>query len=123
MARVSTLESREAGMIYHIATRADWAGRGETYAPVGWREEGFVHCSTADQLVRVANRFYAGRRDLVLLQINSAQLSALTVWEDTANVGEDFPHIYGAIEVAAVAAAVDFAAGPDGTFDWWVPAD
>ena len=110
-------------LIYHIATEADWRLRTDSYAPEGWRREGFVHCSTDEQLVRVANHIFAGRRDLVLLSIDPSQLSALVVWEDSEGSGEDFPHIYGAIEVAAVVAVEPFACGPDGTFDWWTATD
>ena len=105
--------------IYHIATNADWTARSDTYAPTGWRDEGFVHCSTDEQLVRTANRVFPGRFDLTLLQIDTDMLQALVVWEDTADAGEDFPHIYGPIEVDAVIAATPFAAADDGTFDWW----
>ena len=68
-------------VIYHIAAEADWRGRTDVYAPGGWRAEGFVHCSTEEQVVRVANRFFAGRRDLVLLHIDPSHLSGLVVWE------------------------------------------
>lgn len=106
-------------LIHHIATGADWAASMGSYAPDGWRSEGFVHCSTADQLVRTANKHFRGRRDLVLLTIDTDQLSSLVVWEDTADAGEDFPHIYGTIDHAAVVAADPFPAGEDGSFDWW----
>lgn len=103
----------------HIATATDWASRGDTYAPSGWRDEGFIHCSTYEQLVRTANRHFRGRQDLVLLTVDTSRLSALVVWEDTAGSGEDFPHVYGEIEVSAVLSAEPFAAGTDGKFDWW----
>ena len=109
--------------IYHIATEAAWARRTDVYAPAGWRAEGFVHCSTDEQVARVANRLFAGRRDLVLLQIDPSRLSALVVWEDGEGSGEDFPHVYGAIETATVVTAEPFPCGPDGTFDWWPSAD
>ncbi len=108
-------------MIYHIATEADWNARSSEYAPRGWRTDGFIHCSTEEQLVRVANRYFAGRRDLVLLQIDPKRLAALVVWEDTEGSGEDYPHVYGAIEVEAVVSSAAFPAGADGTFDWWPP--
>ncbi len=107
------------GIIKHIATESDWQERGDTYAPADWREEGFIHCSTAEQLLRTANKHFSGRTDVVLLTIDTDKLTPLVVWEDTAGSGEDFPHIYGVIDVAAVVAAEPFAAGPDGTFDWW----
>lgn len=110
-------------MILHIAADADWDARGETYAPRGWESEGFVHCSDETQVVRTANRVFAGRRDLTLLEIDPELLSADLVWEDTAGAGEEFPHIYGPIEVGAVVSALPFAAGDNGRFDWWTPAE
>jgi uncharacterized protein (DUF952 family) len=105
--------------IYHIANEADWSRRSDSYAPEGWRSEGFVHCSTREQVVRTANRFFGGRADLVLLHIDPTQLAALVVWEDGEGSGEDFPHVYGAIEISSVVAAEPFGCGPDGSFDWW----
>ena len=67
-------------MIYHIATEADWARRTDVYAPAGWRDEGFVHCSTDEQVVRVANRLFTGRRDLVLLHIDPGQFVENIRW-------------------------------------------
>ena len=107
--------------IYHIATEVDWGRRTDVYVPDGWRAEGFVHCSTDEQVVRVANHLFAGRQDLVLLHIDPSGLTALVVWEDSEGSGEDFPHVYGAIETAAAENAEPFPCGPDGTFDWWTP--
>lgn len=104
--------------IYHIASEADWAQRTATYAPAEWRDEGFIHCSTAEQLVRTANRHFAGRDDLVVLAIETARLTPLVVWEDTAGTGEDYPHIYGEVDVGAVVAATPLRSRSDGTFAW-----
>ena len=98
---------------------SDWQQRAALYSPHGWRDEGFIHCCTAEQLVRTANKHFPGRRDLVLLTIDTDLLTSLVVWEDTSGAGEDFPHIYGAVNVSAVVAADPFASGDDGTFDLW----
>ena len=63
--------------IYHIAAAADWeravrdgqytmSTRGLTLA-----EQGFIHASTADQVALVANAFYQGEPDLLLLVIDT----------------------------------------------------
>jgi len=108
-------------MILHIATEADWSARGAFYAPVGWEAEGFVHCSDETQLVGTANRVFAGRHDLVLLEIDQGKLTAELVWEDTSGTGESFPHVYGPIAVSAVVSVAPFAAADHGRFDWWSP--
>ena len=61
--------------------------------------EGFIHCSTAEQWPRVLAERFAGRDDLVLLEIDTARLTAELRWED------GFPHVYGPLEVEAVVSA------------------
>ena len=104
-------------MIFHIASKAGWLeaqSRGE-YAAPSLKSEGFIHCSAAQQVLRVANAFYRGRTDLILLQIDEAKLVPELKWEPPAGApapgispADKFPHIYGPINLTAVAAALDF---------------
>ncbi len=95
--------------ILHLAADADWAARTAThYAPAAFAAEGFVHCSTAEQLPGVVERYYRGRTDVRLLTIDPARLDAPLLWEDTTGRGEDFPHVYGPIALAAVMADEPF---------------
>ena len=59
-------------MIYHICRRgeAEKAFAAGVYAPDSLQTEGFIHFSTAAQVVGVANRFYAAEPDLVLLIVD-----------------------------------------------------
>lgn len=105
-------------MILHIAARAEWAAAraaGEYRAP-SLEAEGFLHCSTGAQILGPAGRYYRGRDDLLLLCIDPAKLAARLVYEDTAGRGEDYPHIYGPLNLDAVFAVVEFPCGPDGGF-------
>jgi len=113
-------------MILHITSRREWAEaqtRGEYIAP-SLQTEGFIHCSTETQVLHVANAFYAGRTDLVLLKIDEAQLKPELKWEPPAGSpapgisdSDKFPHIFGPINLAAVASVLDFAPDPaTGTF-------
>jgi uncharacterized protein (DUF952 family) len=112
-----------SGLIYHIATRADWdraRADGEytrSTADKTLAEEGFIHASQAAQVARTANRFYREvPGDLVLLVIDPGLLRAEVRYEDVPGAELPFPHIYGPLNVDAVVAARPFAAGPDGTF-------
>jgi uncharacterized protein (DUF952 family) len=112
-----------AGMIYHIATSADWERAlddGEYTRSTVDRtlaEEGFIHASQASQVARTANKFYRGiPGDLVLLVIDEEQLRAEVRYEDVPGADLPFPHIYGPLNADAVLEARPFAAGPDGTF-------
>ncbi|WP_295698638.1 DUF952 domain-containing protein [Lapillicoccus sp.] len=98
--------------IFHLAEPQAWteAGASGLYA-VSTRgrtlaQEGFIHCSEAAQWPVVRRSFYADvETDLVLLEIDPTRLSAPVVREvGNPATGEEFPHVYGPIEVSAVVA-------------------
>lgn len=104
-------------MIFHLAAAGAYEP-GTPYRPESLVAEGFVHCSAADQVVRVADQLYAGRQDLVLLTIDERRLASPVVWEDCYETGERFPHVYGPLDPDAVVGAEPFRPGPGGTFSW-----
>lgn len=97
--------------IVHLTERSLWeearargayemSTRGKTL-----QEEGFIHCSTREQLPAVAAFLYAdhdGPDDLVLLVIDPARLDVPLKYEAPEPGAEEFPHVYGPIPVAAV---------------------
>ncbi len=90
--------------ITHIAERAAWEGaaaRG-TYVAPSLETEGFIHCSTPWQVRHIANINFAGRDDLVLLEIDPSNLDVDVVFENCEGGSEPFPHIYGELPVDAV---------------------
>ena len=92
-------------MLYHLTTTADWARRdAEFFAPRSLETEGFVHLSGASQVAGTASRFFAGRDDVILLEIDERRLTQELVWEDLYGHGA-FPHLYGPIDLAAVVRA------------------
>ena len=95
-----------AAIIYHLAFRADWeAGlaAGEYVAP-SLAEEGFIHASgDEEQMLRVAARLFAGREDLLALEVDAEQLGVDSpVIREAARSGEIYPHVYGPINPGAV---------------------
>ena len=106
-------------ILYHIAREADWnaaPGKG-SYAAASLATEGFIHCSTARQVIATANRLFKGRRDLVLLCIHSGRVNAEIRHENLEGGTEAFPHVYGALPIAAVIAVHEFAPRDDGSFE------
>ncbi len=109
-------------MIFHIISQSEWnaARDAGTYKPASLATEGFIHCSTSDQIVETANLFYAGRRDLVLLCIEEDKLAAPVKFEAPAagptRTSTGFPHIFGPLNLDAVASVVDFPCANDGFF-------
>ena len=106
--------------VLHMAPQDRWsqaAAKPEgDYIDESLSAEGFIHCSTADQVLIPANDRFAGRDDLVLLVIDLERVPSRTVFEDCYESGNAFPHIYGPIPVAAVTRVVPFPCEPDGRF-------
>lgn len=106
-------------MIYHITTKQRWQDtqRQNQYEPESFQLEGFIHCSNADQVVRVANYLFSNTHGLVLLHIKTALLHSSLVYENLEGGEELFPHVYGPINLDAVVHVADFEPGLDGSFD------
>ena len=100
--------------IYHLALRHAWEAatkEGEYRRSTIDRsldEEGFIHCSYRDQVQGVADRFYRGRTDVLLLTIDVSQVPAEIKTEHS------FPHIYGPLPVDAVVRVEPVACEDDG---------
>ena len=92
-------------LIYKILRRSEWevlksAGRTEG-APVD-RADGFIHFSTAAQVVETAARYFAEESDLVLVAVDSARLGDALRWEPSRG-GQLFPHLYAPLRLSDVA--------------------
>ena len=107
--------------MYHLALAADWsAAQNEgdyRVSSIGHSldEVGFIHCSFVGQLRRVADTYYRGRKDVVLLSIDAAKVSS-PIREENNDGGRDlYPHIYGPLNLDAVTNTRSLATNPDGT--------
>jgi uncharacterized protein (DUF952 family) len=115
-------------VLLHLVTADEWDGAqaagGIEPGPAGSGE--FVHLSAPHQVHLPANRLFAGRDDVLLLVLDPDRLGAEVRWEpgvpgDPASM--TFPHLYGALPVAAVVRVVPYTLGPDGDFPVVDPAD
>jgi glutathione S-transferase len=111
--------------LYHIATVSDWdqAQRdGEYRTSTRGRslsEEGFIHASTAAQVLPVANLVYLDEpQDLVLLVLDTGRIGAGIRYEPVPGWADPFPHIYGPLEAAVVVRAVPLERDAAGSFRW-----
>jgi uncharacterized protein (DUF952 family) len=106
-------------MIYHITSKISWLGaqKSGAYSADSLKGEGFIHCSKANQILRVADTWYTGQRGLVLLEIDPTRLKPEVRWEPgTDKADELFPHIYGPINLDGVTKVLDFEPDPGGHF-------
>ncbi len=109
-----------SAFIVHLTSRVAWlAARAEgTYGADSLANDGFIHCSTSDQVVRVANTYYPGQHGLVLLVIDPGHLTSQVRWEPGSDKPDElFPHVYGPINLDAVVSVHDFEPDDDGRFE------
>ncbi len=111
-------------IIYHLTGRAEWEagadsskyGAGE-YRAGSLAEEGFIHCSEDEaQMLRVANRLFNGRTDLLVLDLDVDALTS-PLKRDPSRSGEIYPHIYGPINTDAVVRVRRLVPDSEGIFE------
>lgn len=104
--------------LLHMTRRSQWEQaqlegiyRGDTLDT-----EGFIHCSTPAQIVKVANKFFSHQQELIILCIDSQRVPVEIKYEES-EPGEQFPHIYGSLNIDAVVKVIEFAPGTNGKFE------
>lgn len=91
-------------IIYHVTGTNEWnnANLVGFYEAPSLAAEGFIHCSTAGQVAGVLDRYFKGRTDLVKLVIDTDKLENALRFELAPSINEEFPHVYGVINLDAV---------------------
>ncbi len=92
--------------IVHIAFPRVWetARTHSLYTHPSLESEGFIHCSTPEQLAATAARHFSSGSDLILLELDPRRLGeSELIWEASGDHGV-FPHVYGPIPTSAVVA-------------------
>jgi uncharacterized protein (DUF952 family) len=110
--------------IFHITSNNAWerAAAQGSYRPEAFSIDGFIHCSTRDQVIQVANARFRGQTGLVLLSIDTDKVAAEIVYENLEGGQQLFPHIYGSLNIDAVVEVDRFEPGADGYFTLATPA-
>jgi uncharacterized protein (DUF952 family) len=103
-------------MIYHMCRAEEWAAAVAAGTYRGSSQDvadGFIHFSTAAQIVESARRHRAGQRGLLLLAVDAERLGDRLKWE-TSRGGDLFPHLYGPLDPAESASVRPLPLGTDG---------
>jgi uncharacterized protein (DUF952 family) len=90
--------------IYKICPQAEWNAALAAGVYTGSADDvrdGFIHFSFADQVHATVAKHFAGRTDLLLIEIDPAQLGAALRHEASRN-GALFPHLYAPLPLSAV---------------------
>lgn len=76
-------------------------------------KDGYIHFSTANQVVETAARHFTGERGLLLIGIDPSRLSDALRYEPSRG-GELFPHLYDRLNLDAVVSVALLPVGDDG---------
>lgn len=101
---------------FKILSRADWRAalaEGRYDGSAVDLTDGYIHLSAADQLETTAAKHYAGQADLMLVEVDLTALGEGLIWEPSRG-GALFPHIYGALPIAATRDARGLSVTADG---------
>lgn len=99
--------------IYHFVDEEAWdeAQSTKLYEHPTLKTENFIHCSEAGQVPGVYERYYSDRAEKKLLKIDSALLSSKLQYDMAKSVQQEFPHIYGPLNLSAVVQVIDYSPG------------
>jgi uncharacterized protein (DUF952 family) len=75
--------------------------------------DGYIHLSTAAQVRRTAERYFAGLSDLVLVGIDANKLGEALRYEASTG-GDLFPHLYAHLALDAVLSVYPLPLSSDG---------
>ena len=111
------LRKDRVSVILHIVRREQWEKaklegvyRGDTLD-----SQGFIHCSTSKQIVKVANALFCAQKGLMLLYIDTTKVQSEIRYE-SAGSKELYPHIYGPLNIDAVIKVAPFEPVRNGRF-------
>ena len=92
-----------SAVAYKLVDRAEWTAALAAGAYAGSAvdlADGYIHMSTAAQLAETARRHYAGKSDLVLVEVALAPLGEALKWEASRG-GDLFPHLFAPLPATA----------------------
>ena len=102
--------------IYKILRAPEWANllyHGETPgAPIDVAD-GYVHFSTAAQLLETAQKHFAGETGLTILRLEEETLGDALRWEPSRG-GQLFPHLYRHLRLSDISWARPMGTGAGG---------
>ena len=103
--------------IYKVIDKDVWAAakaEGE-FAGAGIDiKDGYIHLSSADQVVQTVQKHFAGQNNLLLLSVATAGMGDDLKWEKSRN-DQLFPHLYRPLRVADVTAEETLMMNDDGS--------
>ena len=90
--------------ILHITDKEAWvkAQANGIYRADTLESAGFIHCCRPEQLKGVLDKWFPGVQGLISLEVDTDKVRAKIVDENLEGGEEQFPHIYGPINLDAI---------------------
>ena len=85
-----------------------------TYAPESLATEKFIHASPANQLTRIANKYYRDNDTVHVAVVRKSRVTAPVKWEPAT--GGLYPHIYGKLNMDAAEKTIAFFKNNEGEY-------
>ncbi len=84
----------DAPVIYHFTTLQEWEEAQDKgiYEPPSFQREGFIHCSTEEQLDDVMQKHFKQHENLIKLVIDSSRLTSSLRYDKDGEQQQEFPH-------------------------------
>ena len=106
----------ESNVIYFLmsADTLKAARLSGTFAPDSLQTEGFIHASPANQLTRVANKYYSEHETVFVLACRKSAIRSPIKWEPAT--GGLYPHVYGPLNMDNVTETIPIFRAEDRSF-------
>jgi uncharacterized protein (DUF952 family) len=101
--------------LYHVVTSDDLKSytASNTYEPESLSTEGYIHFSSKEDVVDVANKYYSDKEDLLLLEV------ALKGSDTNLKYDDEKPHYYAGLDLNLVVRTLTFTKNTKGL--WQLP--
>ena len=101
--------------VFDICRRAEWEAAERAGRYLGSFQDaadGFIHFSTAAQIVASAAKHRVGQDGLLPIEVDASALGSALRWEKSRG-GALFPHLYGPLPLAVMRRVAVLPLGPD----------
>ncbi len=109
----------EDQFVYRLATEEQWL-RAQKTGTIQLTDldnrDGFIHLSTAGQIILTANLHFTGHLRLWALLFDRGDLEDKLKWEKAPNRWDKLPHYYGDLGVGSVRKVLEMKRRPGGSF-------
>ncbi|MBU2912733.1 DUF952 domain-containing protein [Reichenbachiella agariperforans] len=106
----ATQQRRPAQVIFHLVEKEAWDAQtfATHYTHPSLEQEGFIHCSVLEELMKSYQRYFDMNKDVVLLAIVPDRLDRRVDWAFVETRQAHFPHVMGPISKSAIWSAYVF---------------